>query len=168
MEPFGLLLCPCDLHQLRPAPGGDAGSFRETNFRTGYTVTGRQSAALNRMTQTDIFWFPNSQNPSHFDVSNVLFKFDSAVLSEEGHAFLEDVADWCHMNRDLPKLIVTGHTDNVGSSAYNLDLSLRRSQAVANALRTWMSSKKLLHKALVKQAPFRATNLRLVEPQTEG
>tara|TARA_B100000768_G_scaffold181471_1_gene204601 strand:+ start:1224 stop:2684 length:1461 start_codon:yes stop_codon:yes gene_type:complete len=136
-----------------PAPGGDAGSFRETNFRTGYSVTGRQSAALNRMTQTDIFWFPNPQNPSHFDVSNVLFKFDSAVLSEEGYAFLEDVSDWCHMNRDLPKLMVTGHTDNVGSSAYNLDLSLRRSKAVANALRSMDVKQEIIAQGLGETNP---------------
>lgn len=105
------------------------------------------------MTQTDIFWFPNSQNPSHFDISNVLFKFDSAVLSDEGHAFLEDVADWCHMNRDLPKLIVTGHTDNVGSSAYNLDLSLRRSQAVATALRNMDVKQKIIAQGLGETSP---------------
>ena len=138
------------------APGGDAGSFRETNLRTGYTITGRQTAALNRMTQTDIFWLPDSGRPMHFEVSNVLFKFDSAVLSEEGHAILEDVADWCHMNRDLPHLIVSGHTDNVGTTGYNIDLSQRRSAAVADALRNLNVRQEITAQGLGESDPIQS------------
>jgi outer membrane protein OmpA-like peptidoglycan-associated protein len=32
------------------------------------------------------------------------------------------------------KLAINGHTDNIGSDAYNLDLSKRRAQAVKSAL----------------------------------
>ncbi|MEA3410055.1 MAG: OmpA family protein [Pseudomonadota bacterium] len=64
-----------------------------------------------------------------------LFAFDSAELSEEGKTAIED-----YRREVRPELsaafagIIIGHTDSTGSADYNLDLSLRRAEAVRNYL----------------------------------
>lgn len=126
---------PLKFNPTAMAPGGDAGSFREINFRTGYSLFGRQTAALNRATQTDIFWKPPAGQTTHLNVSNVLFKFNEARLTDAGVESVKAVADWCHLNRSFTELLITGHTDNMGSTDYNLELSEQRAEAVATALR---------------------------------
>ena len=66
-------------------------------------------------------------------LSDVLFEFDSAEIKPEFTAELDEVAEVIKAN---PGLIieVQGHTDNVGSPAYNKQLSLRRAKAVVNYL----------------------------------
>lgn len=65
--------------------------------------------------------------------ADVLFDFDSDVLRPEGEVTLDDLAD--KMDRDgLLRAEIVGHTDNVGSAEYNLGLSKRRAEVVANYL----------------------------------
>lgn len=65
--------------------------------------------------------------------ADVLFAKDSADLSGSAQAALAQVgADL--KARGTGQVVVTGYTDSDGTDAYNLDLSQRRAQAVANAL----------------------------------
>ncbi len=59
----------------------------------------------------------------------VTFDFNSAVLDAASQAVLQRQADWI---RQFPEIgfRVYGHTDLVGSDAYNRQLGLRRAQAV--------------------------------------
>ena len=66
--------------------------------------------------------------------ADVLFAFDSAELSPESRATLDDVADQISGQAAPGDLSIVGHTDSTGSDAYNNDLSRRRAQAVADAL----------------------------------
>ncbi|MEI6355937.1 MAG: OmpA family protein, partial [Verrucomicrobiota bacterium] len=59
---------------------------------------------------------------SHFD-------FDKAVLKAEGKAKLDDLVGKLKAV-NLEVIIAIGHTDSVGSDAYNKKLSLRRADAV--------------------------------------
>lgn len=61
--------------------------------------------------------------------SDAFFDFDKAVLKPEGKAKLDDVAAQVK-NINLEVIIAVGHTDSVGSDAYNQKLSVRRSEAV--------------------------------------
>lgn len=63
----------------------------------------------------------------------VLFDFDRFILKPEAKEALSVVGD---VIREHPakKIVVTGYTDNVGSDAYNLRLSLQRAQSVADYL----------------------------------
>ena len=63
----------------------------------------------------------------------VLFDFNKFTLKPEAKEALSVVAD---IIREHParKIVVTGYTDNVGSDAYNLKLSLQRAQSVADYL----------------------------------
>ena len=64
------------------------------------------------------------------DVQNTVnFEFDSAVLEEAEKEVLRRQAAWIRQFPDI-KFRVYGHTDLVGSQAYNQRLGLRRAQAV--------------------------------------
>lgn len=63
----------------------------------------------------------------------VNFAFDSAKLSPESEAVLDEAVQ--ELN-DAPNVSVRveGHTDSIGSEAYNLELSQRRAEAVVDYL----------------------------------
>ena len=67
------------------------------------------------------------------DVYGIYFEFASATLTPESEPVLREIADVMRRNRTW-SLNVEGHTDNVGGDAPNLDLSLRRANAVKDAL----------------------------------
>jgi OOP family OmpA-OmpF porin len=67
--------------------------------------------------------------------AKALFDFDKAVLKPEGMAAID--SEIIAKLRDVQKLelvLVTGHTDRIGSQAYNQKLSERRADAVRNYL----------------------------------
>lgn len=61
--------------------------------------------------------------------ADAFFDFDKSIVKPEGQASLdklvEDIGDV-----DLEVIIATGHTDSIGTEAYNQDLSIRRAEAV--------------------------------------
>lgn len=67
--------------------------------------------------------------------ADALFDFDKYELKTEGRRALDDLADKLKAV-DLELVLVVGHTDSVGSDAYNERLSLRRANAVRNYLVT--------------------------------
>lgn len=69
------------------------------------------------------------------DVGTVTFAFDSDVLDEAARAKVAEIAEKLKANAGYRATVVVGHTDAVGSNAYNQDLGMRRAQAVAAALR---------------------------------
>jgi outer membrane protein OmpA-like peptidoglycan-associated protein len=65
--------------------------------------------------------------------SEVLFDFDRADVKYEFQTALDEVARI--LNQDpRSRVTVVGHTDNIGSAEYNMDLSQRRAQNVVNYL----------------------------------
>jgi len=63
--------------------------------------------------------------------ADVLFDFDKSELRPEGIAELEPLLQAMQADAQLSAMIV-GHTDSTGTEQYNLGLSQRRAQAVAN------------------------------------
>ena len=64
------------------------------------------------------------------------FDFDKAVLKPEGKARLDDLVDKLKAV-NLEVIIAVGHTDSIGTKAYNQKLSVRR----ANAVKAYLVSK---------------------------
>ena len=63
-----------------------------------------------------------------------LFGYDKANLIAEGKAALDEAAAKIKANPEIKTVTVTGHTDRIGSEAYNQKLSERRAKQVASYL----------------------------------
>ncbi len=61
--------------------------------------------------------------------ADTLFDFDKAVVKPEGKAKLDDLVGQLK-GTDVEVIIATGHTDSIGSDAYNMKLSMRRAESV--------------------------------------
>lgn len=63
-----------------------------------------------------------------------LFGFDKANLKAEGKAALDEAAAKIKANPEIKVVVVTGHTDRIGSDSYNQKLSERRANQVKDYL----------------------------------
>jgi OmpA-OmpF porin, OOP family len=70
---------------------------------------------------------PTSQKVTF--AADAFFDFDKAVLKPEGKAKLDDLTSKLG-DLNLEVIIAVGHTDSIGSVAYNQKLSIRRAEAV--------------------------------------
>lgn len=67
------------------------------------------------------------------DLDNIYFEQGSAIIKQESYPVIEILALILKNNPDW-NIKVEGHTDGDGSSSFNLKLSLRRAEAVLDAL----------------------------------
>jgi outer membrane protein OmpA-like peptidoglycan-associated protein len=76
---------------------------------------------------------PSKEKPM-LVLPGALFDFGKATLHTEAKMYLDRLAD--QLNRDYPtvEIEITGHTDNVGSAAFNKELGLRRAMSVRSYL----------------------------------
>lgn len=70
---------------------------------------------------------------AEYEFENVNFEFDSAKLAAGSTAMLDEGVKILQRRADL-KVEIAGHTDSQGNEQYNLGLSERRAQAVADYL----------------------------------
>lgn len=64
---------------------------------------------------------------------NIEFDFGSAQINTESLILVDRVAD-AMLNNPNMKILITGHTDDIGSEESNMALSLRRAESVKNAI----------------------------------
>ena len=67
--------------------------------------------------------------------ADALFDFDKAILKPEGKGKLDDLASKLQ-GINLEVVIAVGHTDSIGTDAYNQKLSIRRAEAVKAYMQT--------------------------------
>lgn len=67
-------------------------------------------------------------------LTGVNFEFDKATLTPEAQEILEEAVTLLKDTDDIVEVRVEGHTDSIGTEAYNQDLSQRRAEAVVNYL----------------------------------
>jgi OmpA-OmpF porin, OOP family len=65
--------------------------------------------------------------------TKIMFQVNSTKLTKSSYPAIKELADSLKANPDL-NLLVEGHTDNTGSSAYNQKLSMERAGVIKNAL----------------------------------
>lgn len=66
-------------------------------------------------------------------LKGVHFEFDSATLTQDAENRLDNVVNALQAAEDI-NVRIEGHTDSIGSAAYNLDLSQRRADSVKTYL----------------------------------
>ena len=66
-------------------------------------------------------------------LNNIFFDYNKHTLKEESFPELNRIAKMLNENQKI-KIIITGHTDNIGSNSYNKKLSKERSQSVMDYL----------------------------------
>ncbi|MBR1981398.1 MAG: OmpA family protein [Akkermansia sp.] len=77
-------------------------------------------------------YFPIVKNPKGGDSLALFFGFNESVLTPRSMRQLQIVAELLKASKGV--LQISGHTDDVGSEKYNLELSIRRANAVKEAL----------------------------------
>jgi outer membrane protein OmpA-like peptidoglycan-associated protein len=97
-----------------------------TTVRTAGETTNRNLGTLDQK-------FTNRNNYQMSSQKSVLFKFDSATLTDDGKTGLDEVAQAVSTNPDA-FVLLEGHTDNTGDKAYNVRLGERRIEAVKRYL----------------------------------
>ena len=92
----------------------------------------KQEQALEEIEDVQVERLDEETLRVNFD-SDILFAVDSAVLSAQSMASLDEFSQ---VMRDFPQtaILIQGYTDSSGSEEYNLKLSERRAQAVFNHL----------------------------------
>jgi OOP family OmpA-OmpF porin len=81
---------------------------------------------------------PPPPAPVHKKISlqaDTYFDFDKATLKPEGKRKIDEVVGEMKANPNI-RVLVEGHTDSIGSEAYNQRLSERRANAVADYLKS--------------------------------
>lgn len=120
----GLALAGCSTQSINSEVGSEyeSGGFGNATMNNTLVMTGQRDFAisLTRKFAADV---PNTVN----------FAFNSAVLDGQAQAILRNQADWIKQFPEV-RFRVYGHTDLVGTDAYNKALGLKRAQAVVNYL----------------------------------
>ena len=102
---------------------GDAPHFRLNFAKISYPDEAGETSGMERQLAEE----------KRIDVYGIYFDFNSDRIRQESAPILEEIAGVLGRNPDW-NLSIHGHTDSVGSSDYNLELSRRRSDAVRQAL----------------------------------
>ncbi|MEO0095415.1 MAG: carboxypeptidase regulatory-like domain-containing protein [candidate division WOR-3 bacterium] len=136
------LVADVTLMELNRTTSSDKNGFFEfENVPAGFYLLKVQ--ALNYVTsQTDIKVEPGKSTDqmirifregSSIILHGVEFEFNSAKLKPESYPVLDDAARILTMHPEID-VEIQGHTDDIGSDAYNLKLSQKRAEAVRDYL----------------------------------
>lgn len=111
--------------------------LEETRTQKGWSVSGVSLDALLSMYEATGLaegghYFPIVKNPKGGDSLALFFGFNEADLTPRSQRQLQIVAELLKSSHG--HLNISGHTDDVGSDAYNQKLSERRAEAVRAAL----------------------------------
>lgn len=121
---LALALAGCDAGFVT-APAGsaiDSGDFGNSTMNNVLVQSGQRSHAV-----------ALGERFAREVPSTVTFEFDSAVLDSAARATLDRQADWIRQFPEV-RFSVYGHTDLVGTAAYNHALGQRRARAVVDYL----------------------------------
>jgi OmpA-OmpF porin, OOP family len=77
--------------------------------------------------------YPEIKTDEIYIMKNIQFKFNDFTLLESSYPELKKLVEIMRFHKNW-KVVVSGHTDDVGSETYNLELSLHRAGSVADYL----------------------------------
>ncbi len=118
------------------AHGIDPGAYSITVFATGYRPAKQKVSIVVAEESSLEFTLQTSKahiKAERIEISeSVHFETNEAVIKEESHGLLDDVAAILDAHPELAKVRIEGHTDGDGDHNANLTLSHQRAQAVAD------------------------------------
>jgi len=98
-------------------------------------------------------------------LDDVLFENETAVLRPGAARKLLPLAKYI-LNHPLDTIAVEGHTDNIGTAEFNLNLSSRRAEAIERALSdVGVSSRRVTTKGMGEHYPIASNNTELGRSQ---
>lgn len=77
--------------------------------------------------------YPEIKTNEDYVLKNIQFRYNDFTLLESSYPELKRLVEIMRFYKTW-KVVVTGHTDDIGSDAYNLELSLHRAGSVADYL----------------------------------
>ncbi len=83
-------------------------------------------------------------------LQKIQFKFDSATILPVSRDTLHQVAEMIKTHPEIRKVSIEGHTDEIGTDAYNMELSKRRARAVMR----WLTDKEAVPSARLTYRGF--------------
>lgn len=115
-------LSACSVNNTVVSSGVDDGSFGNATMNNTMIMNGDKQ-----------YVYDLSNRFSSEVISTVNFGFNSAQLDSVARSVLQEQAQWIRQFPEV-RFRVFGHTDLVGSNAYNKSLGLRRAKTVVNYL----------------------------------
>ncbi|MCO4745270.1 MAG: phage tail protein [Proteobacteria bacterium] len=73
--------------------------------------------------------------PDKIETEPIQFEFDSAELTPEGEATVDDLADQLKEHPEVETVYIEGHTCDMGSFGHNMGLSMQRAESVKARLK---------------------------------
>ena len=108
--------------------------------------------SLNETDTISIYLTPFEEN---IILENIYFDFDNYVLNDLSKKYIKVIYDWLIYNQ-VKQIIITGHTDNIGTQDYNKILSEKRAKSVYEYLLSLSNEKlKISYKGYGSSKPLR-------------
>ena len=131
------------------------GFIFETNFRSGYSIFGLQTASFKQDEQTDIYVV--RKNNVAIVLPDILFSFDSYKLKTDEQKFKDKIIDFIKVNNPK-KITIIGYTDSDGTDAHNLQLSLNRAKTIQQLIKNEITNCTILIDGKGKEMPVAINN----------
>ena len=108
--------------------------------------------SLNETDTISIYLTPFEEN---IILENIYFDFDNYVLNDLSKKYIKVIYDWL-INNQVKQILITGHTDNIGTQDYNKILSEKRAKSVYEYLLSLSNEKlKISYKGYGSSKPLR-------------
>ena len=109
---------------------------------------------ISSMAQNHDFNMQAIEEDKSFRINNIYFDSDSYLLNNQARQVLNGFIDFMTLNNTI-EVSIHGHTDNVGSSISNLELSTNRAKSVYDYLiEMGISKKRLSYKGFGEKKPL--------------
>ena len=128
-------LCP-DFAEDRPGPGSDELKGVRKRASAAVLLASQLVTPTTRKGECGGIFLATTRGIAAEPVPvPITFDFKSAALSDSGRKVADDLLQ-CLQKNKMTDIVLSGHTDSVGSDAYNMDLSAQRLASVQSYLRS--------------------------------